>query len=49
MNVVGTSDQFGPLFPDDFLPDIIGRIDLCLLHGNDEDVYFAFECKASGR
>lgn len=103
MNVVGASDQFDPLFPDDFLPDIIGRlfiawdqipkpiteiletritkllrhryandpvirklpmrvvreftiddpvtgeelgrIDLCLLHGNDESVYFAFECK----
>jgi hypothetical protein len=25
--------------------DELGRIDLCLLHGNDEDVYFAFECK----
>lgn len=23
----------------------LGRIDLCLLHGNDENVYFAFECK----
>jgi hypothetical protein len=103
MNVVGSSDEFAPLFPNDFLDDIIGqvfvawdripkpitetletritkllrhqyaydpiikqlpfqvrreltvddpesgdelgRIDLCLLHGNDEDVYFAFECK----
>jgi hypothetical protein len=103
VNVVGTSDHFSPLFPDDFLEDIVGRmfvawnripkpitevletritkllrhqyaydpiikqlpfqvrrelpiddpatgeelgrIDLCLLHGNDEDVYFAFECK----
>jgi hypothetical protein len=25
--------------------DELGRIDLCLLHGNDEDIYFAFECK----
>lgn len=103
MNVVGSSDEFAPLFPNDFLDDIIGRvfvawdripkpitetletritkllrhqyaydpiikqlpfqirreltvddpesgdelgrIDLCLLHGNEEDVYFAFECK----
>lgn len=103
MIVVGSSDDFGPLFPDDFLEEIIGRvfvawdripkpisetletritkllrhqyaydpvikrlpfqvrrelpiddpetgeelgrIDLCLLHGNDEDIYFAFECK----
>lgn len=103
MNVVGTSDNFSPLFPDDFLENIVGRvfvawnripkpitevletritkllrhqyaydpiikqlpfqvrrelaiddpatgeelgrIDLCLLHGNEEDVYFAFECK----
>ena len=103
MNVVGSSDEFSPLFPNDFLDNIIGRvfvawdripkpitetletritkllrhqyaydpvikqlpfqvrreltvddpesgdelgrIDLCLLHGNDEDVYFAFECK----
>ena len=103
MNIVGTSDRFSTLFPDDFLEDIIGRmfvawnripkpitevleiritkllrhqyaydpvikqlpfqvrreltiddpatgeelgkIDLCLLHGNDEDIYFAFECK----
>lgn len=103
MNVVGPSDHFSPLFPDDCLEDIVGRvfvawgripkpitevleiritkllrhqyaydpvikqlpfqvrrelpiddpatgdelgrIDLCLLHGNDEDVYFAFECK----
>ena len=103
MNFVGNSDQFAPLFPNDFLDDIIGRvfvawdkipkpvaetletritkllrhqyaydpvikqlpfqvrreltvddpvsgdelgrIDLCLLHGNNEDVYFAFECK----
>ena len=36
MNVGGTSDHFSQLFPDDFL---------CLLHGNDEDAYFAFECK----
>ena len=103
MNVVGPSDHFSPLFPDEFLEDIVGRvfvawdripkpitevleiritkllrhqyaydpiikqlpfqvrrelpiddpatgdelgrIDLCLLHGNDESVYFAFECK----
>lgn len=103
MSVVGNPGQFAPLFPDDFIEDIItrvpvawdripkpisevletritkllrhqyaydpvikqlpfqvrrelpiddpksgeelGRIDLCLLHGNDEDTYFAFECK----
>lgn len=103
MYVTGSSDQFEPLFPNDFLPDIVGRvfvawdripkpvtetketritkllrhqyaydpiikqlpfrvlreltiddpvtgdelgrIDLCLLHGNDEQVYFAYECK----
>lgn len=103
MTVLGTPAQFAPLFPDDFLQDIIGRvpaawdripkpisdtletritkllrhqyaydpvikqlpfqvrrelpiddpetgeelgrIDLCLLHGNHELSYFAFECK----
>ncbi len=102
MNIVGDAGMFAPLFPDDFLEEIIGRIpvawgripkpvnekletritkllrhqyaydsvikqlpfqirrelpiddpktgkelgriDLCLLHGNDESVYFAFEC-----
>ncbi|MEX1039569.1 MAG: hypothetical protein WDZ51_02990 [Pirellulaceae bacterium] len=102
MKIIGDSSQFAPLFPDDFLKEILervfmawdnipkpidetketritkllrkhyaydkvikklpfrvareftidsefgeelGRIDLCLLHGDNEDVYFAFECK----